>query len=532
MMSMKWIIPFLAAALAAPALAAPDPTIVAVDGGRVRGVSADGVVAWKGIPFAAPPIGTDRWRAPQPVVPWRGVRAASAYGHDCAQHPFPSDAAPLGTTPSEDCLVVNVWRPARAPAGATLPVMVWIYGGGFVNGGSSPPTYSGDRFARDGVVLVSFNYRLGRFGFFAHPALSAAGEGPLGNYGFQDQMAALQWVRRNAAAFGGDPGNVTVVGESAGGGSVLNLLASPAAKGLFRRSIVMSGGGRGALIPARRLTQDLPGLVSAETVGVNFARANGIEGTGPDALTRLRALPADRVVAGLDMTGLFAAPGQAPTYVGGPIDDGTPTADLALRDPATQVMPIMIGSTTADLGVLNARSKDELFAGFGPGAAAARALYDPQGSDDLRTVTMRVAADRTMTEPARLIAGETAARGQPAWFYRFGYVADALQPTTDGAGHATDVPWAFDTADIKYGASYTARDRMVARTWHTYFVNFAKTGNPDGAGLPRWHSYTPAGDTLLFVRRDGAVAAGPDPWKARLDLVAASAVPPSSPSPR
>ena len=231
---------------------------VKLDSGRVKGATAEGVTSFKGIPYAAAPVGPLRWRAPQPVTPWHGVRAATSYGADCAQSPFPGDAAPLGVTPAEDCLYANVWVPAAAPR-HRMAVMVWIYGGGFVNGGSSPAVYDGSSFARRGVVLVSFNYRVGRFGFFAHPALSKEHpEEPHGNYGYLDQIAALRWVKRNAAAFGGDPDNVTVFGESAGGGSVHMLLSSPLAKGLFQKAIIESGGGRTTLTAPRSLKVCLP----------------------------------------------------------------------------------------------------------------------------------------------------------------------------------------------------------------------------------------------------------------------------------
>jgi para-nitrobenzyl esterase len=215
---------------------------VKTDAGPVTGVIADGVASYKGIPFAAPPVGDLRWKAPQPPKPWTTVLAADHYAADCMQKPFGGDAAPLGTPPAEDCLYLNVWTPA-AKNSAPLPVMVWIYGGGFVNGGSSPAVYDGSAFARRGVVFVSMNYRLGRFGFFAHPALTAEAKAqspgaPLGNYGFLDQLAALQWVRRNAAAFGGDPRNVTIFGESAGGGSVNALMISPLARGMFHKAMV------------------------------------------------------------------------------------------------------------------------------------------------------------------------------------------------------------------------------------------------------------------------------------------------------
>jgi para-nitrobenzyl esterase len=263
-------LPLLALGLMAlPVSAAADtPLTVSVETGQLQGATADGVASWKGIPFAAPPVGPLRWRAPQPAASWTGVRDATAYGHDCMQTPFPSDAAPLGTPPAEDCLYANVWRPAKV--GSKLPVIVWIYGGGFVNGGASPPTYSGANLAREGVVFVSFNYRVGRFGTFAHPALTAAHEDGalLGNYGFMDQVAALKWVKRNVAKFGGDPANVTLIGESAGGMSVNTMLTSPMAKGLFNRAVVMSGGNGQSLVPAT--------LATVEKIGVDFARAKGV----------------------------------------------------------------------------------------------------------------------------------------------------------------------------------------------------------------------------------------------------------------
>src|SRR6185437_15341164 len=197
------------AVIAAPACrAASFSQVVATESGKVQGDAAGDVLSFKGIPFAAPPVGDLRWRPPHPASHWDGIRQATAYGHDCMQKPFPGDAAPLTTEPSEDCLVLNVWRPAAAGA-AKLPVMVWIYGGGFVNGGSSPAVYDGSQFARQGLVFVSFNYRLGRFGFFAHPALTReSSDGLLGNYGYMDQIAALRWVQKNIQAFGGDPKNV------------------------------------------------------------------------------------------------------------------------------------------------------------------------------------------------------------------------------------------------------------------------------------------------------------------------------------
>jgi para-nitrobenzyl esterase len=246
-------------------------------------VVEDGVVSFKGIPYAAPPVGALRWRPPQPMAPWTGVRQAAEFGANCMQGRFgPPQARASQAPPSwEDCLFLNVWRPANAAAGARLPVMVWIHGGGFTGGSGSSPNTAGTQFAKQGVVLVTFNYRLGRFGFFAFPALSREHPEELkGNYAYMDQIAALKWVQRNIAAFGGDPKNVTIFGFSAGGVSVHSLLASPLARGLFHKVIVQSGGSRDSVLTARPMRED--GVdpnypVSAETIGIEFARSMGIE---------------------------------------------------------------------------------------------------------------------------------------------------------------------------------------------------------------------------------------------------------------
>lgn len=318
---------------------------VRIETGQLQGGVEGQVVSFKGIPFAAPPVGVNRWRPPQPVQPWTGVRPALDYGSDCMQLPFPGDAAPLGVTPREDCLYLNVWTPA-ARGGGKLPVMVWIYGGGFVNGGSSPAVYSGAHFAERGVVLISFNYRLGRFGFFAHPALTKADpSGQLGNYGYMDQIAALKWVQRNAAAFGGDPGEVTVFGESAGGGSVLMLLTSPLTRGLFQKAIIESGGGRTMLTGSRRLRESVGSVQSAEAVGLAFAKEAGITGANAAALEALRALPAERIVNGLNMATM-----DTPTY-SGPMIDGkivVETPEQAFRAGHECKVPLMAGANSSD----------------------------------------------------------------------------------------------------------------------------------------------------------------------------------------
>lgn len=506
-------------------VSAPDPTVAVVDSGAVQGAAANGVLSYKGIPFAAPPVGDLRWRPPQTTPAWTGIRQATAYGHDCMQKPFPSDAAPLGTTPAEDCLVLNVWRPATGSAAAAkkLPVMVWIYGGGFVNGGASPAVYDGSQFAKQGVVFVSFNYRLGRFGFFAHPALTAEDPtGLLGNYGYMDQLAALQWVQRNIAAFGGDPGNVTLFGESAGGYSVHALVTSPLAKGLFQKAIVESGGGRTSVTAGRYLHDGAQGgAPSGEQLGTAFAQSVGITGSDAQALAQLRALPADQIVDGLNLETMT----DATTYAG-PMIDG----QIVLDEPGKRYargqynpVPLMVGANDQDAGFpLPAQTKDQVFAIFGAqNLGAARMAFDPQGTLSVDDVAMQVARDQMMIEPARFVAQTLSAQHDPVYSYRFSYVAQSMRDQWSGAQHASEIPFVFDTLAARYGSSVTSQDEQVAQLANAYWVAFAKTGNPNGDNRPAWPAYDVSQDGLLeFAASGAAVSAGrADPLKAQLDLV-------------
>lgn len=496
---------------------------VTVSQGALEGVTQYSVESFKGIPYAAPPVGNLRWRAPQPATSWTGVRVADHFAPDCLHEPFAGDDAPLSVKPSEDCLYLNVWRPAGTKAGAKLPVMVWIYGGGFVSGGTSPAIYNGKAFAADGVVVVSFNYRLGRFGFFGFPGLSQADadHGLLGNYGYMDMIAALKWVKANVAAFGGDPDQVTIFGESAGGAAVNMLVTSPEAKGLFARAIVQSGGGRGNLMGERYLHDDKPGVPSAETLGVNFAKAHGITGTGAEALKALRALSANEVCGKL---GLVSR--QPDTYAG-PMIDGriaVETPDKAYSAGHDAGVPVMVGATSGDLGFLQADSKAAVFAQFGAAAEAARKAYDPDGNAPLPQVIAQAGMDRLMVEPARMVAQQLSAHGRLVYEYRFGYTASQKKAWAPyGAPHASELPFVFETVEARYGEAATAQDHDAARLMHAYWLNFAKTGNPNGSGLPQWPAYEASRDTLLVFNPDATAQAQADPLKARLDATAQAA---------
>jgi para-nitrobenzyl esterase len=502
--------------------------VVKTDSGQVQGVLADGVASFKGIPFAAPPVGELRWRPPQPVSAWTGVRQASEFGADCMQDRFgpPPAAAPGAAAPrvpSEDCLYLNVWRPADQAA-RNLPVMVSIYGGGFTGGSSASPNTSGAGFAKQGVVLVAMNYRVGRFGFFAFPGLSS--ERPdetKGNYAYMDQIAALQWVKRNIAAFGGNPNNVTIFGFSAGGVSVHSMLASPMARGLFQKAIVESGGSRDSVLTARPMRADNvdPNYsVSAETIGINFAKSMGIDGTDQTALTKLRALSADDI-----LRGVLTQPGtNVPSYETTPILDGkliTETAETAYKARHQPRVPLMLGSNSADTAGnrVRARTKDELFARYGQWSAEAKAAYDPDGSTDLPILISRANDDFGQAEPARFAADAFAANGSPVYLYRFSYVqASMREQLRAGAPHGGEIAYVFGTLSGGRGGPPMPEDLTVSRTAQSYWVNFAKNGDPNGAGLPRWPRHVAGDDQIFDFRPDGTAGTGSDPRKARLDV--------------
>jgi len=495
--AVRLVLPALLASAATAACSQPAPpplppsAVVHIESGDLAGARDGAISIFKGVPFAAPPVGDLRWRPPAAPTAWTGARDATRYGADCMQNRQAWDATASKQPVSEDCLTLNVWTPASlgaAAAGHGLPVMVWIHGGGLVSGSGTAPIFSGTRLAQRGVVLVTFNYRLGRFGFFAHPALiRESPDGPVGDYGLMDQIAVLTWVQRNIAAFGGDPADVTLFGESSGGESVNRLMLSPAARGLFAKAIAESGGGRNPWKP----------LPDAEAIGKAFAVKAGVTGDDPAAL---RAIPAAKVLGHIDML-----TNEADTYSGPILDGRIATENVAEGFAAGHQAkaPYIVGSNSDELGVVPAfvltPMTEKAAAVLGADKGAVVAAY---GSPD--AFHARFASDLNFTEPARTLAASASA-AQPAFLYRFGYVATAARKSGHGAGHASELGFVFGnlgTGNIGDGAA----DQAAADLMGAYWTNFAKHGDPNGAGLPAWPAYTPASDQMLAITFTGAEA--------------------------
>jgi para-nitrobenzyl esterase len=470
------------------------PTL-SIETGALAGGVDGGVEHFLGIPYAAAPVGVLRWRPPRPAAAWTGVRTATQFGADSVQNRPSWDATASSGSMSEDCLFINVWRPVERPR-EPLPVMVWIHGGGFVMGSSSQPMLDGGALASRGVIVVTFNYRLGRFGFFAHPVLSAAQRDELlGNYGLMDQMAALRWVQRNIAAFGGNPGNVTIFGESAGGTSVLQLMAMQVAHGLFHRAIAQSSGGRD-LWPSIDTATHRP---SAEVIGERFAHEAAVAEASPAAL---RALPADVLRGDLDLVNM------CPETYSGPMFDG-----ILVKGPAAQVfearqharVPLIIGCTSNELGqtpdFLRDRMVDRFVELLGVPREQLDALY---GS--ARACNLGFVSDLPFVEPARHIARLSAQGGVPTFLYVFDYVTEARRQLSNGASHASDVPFTFSSLR-RVWENITPADDALSALLIDCWTRFARSGDPNHGAFAGWKPYTHDSMALWFTHAGPIVRA-------------------------
>jgi len=471
---------------------------IEVDGGKIEGVVTEGepaVVAYKGIPFAAPPVGNLRWRPPQPVVPWEGVRQTADYGSVCPQLPYAEDSfwGRLQQWPSsemsEDCLNLNVWAPADPPVGK-LPVMVWIHGGGLTRGSGTRATYDGSALVRRGVVLVTINYRLAAFGFLAHPELTAESEsGSSGNYGILDQIAALEWVQRNIATFGGDADRVTVFGESAGSSSVSYLMATPLAEGLFHRAIGQSGG---AFRPMPTLDQGIGERPAPEAVGLTFAAEllGGAEGSIAD----MRAASAQEVLDAYSRLG-----GRAYGIGGGVVDGWVfPEEVRAVFSEGRQHdVPVLLGSNADEGPPLYQRWVPKDSAAYNEYVVSTYADFAEEflelwPNGDAEVIWNSYLKSRgqarfawTMTTWARLMTTVSS----KAWLYHFTHVPPIPDAEVYGAYHAAEIIYAFDNLHIGSFTEVREVDERLADLMAAYWVNFARTGDPNGEGLPVWQAY-------------------------------------------
>jgi len=449
-----------------------DPPVAQTTAGAVSGTSArEGIVTFKGIPFAAPPIGPLRWRPPQPPIPWQGVRDGSHFGDDCMQRPY---VIATGQKTSEDCLTVSVWT-SPDYAKAHRPVMVYIYGGAFIGGSAAYPLYDGGKLAREGVVVVGFNYRVGIFGFLAHPQLTAESpEHASGNYGLLDQIAALKWVKTNIAAFGGDPGRVTVFGESAGAVSIAVLMSSPLAKDLFQQTIIQS--------------PTLPRLAS-----LRDAEKSGV--TVDAHLAELRKRSAEQLLEKNDSFFPRSADRRAGDLAfPAPIVDGY----VVPEQPRTVYKSGKLNAVPTIVGV----NQDEgrMFAGEGATAAASAAL-----------------GDATFVESARFIARSVSQRQPRTFAYVFTRsVSGGPVPPT----HSEEMAFMFGSLDkpsfIKHPPP-DAQDWQLSTTMIRQWTRFATTGDPNGAGLPLWPRYDAATDPYLELGT--TLKAGTAFRKAQLDAL-------------
>jgi para-nitrobenzyl esterase len=474
---------------------------VKVTGGEVQGVVTEGVSIFKGIPFAAPPVGDLRWTAPAPVQPWTAVKKADAFGLACMQ-----TAGAMGNTGNvgEDCLYLNVWTPAKKP-GEKIPVIIWIYGGGFSGGSTSTSMYDGMGFAKKGVVLVSVAYRVGPFGFLAHPELSRESGRGSGNYGLEDMIAGMKWVKENIARFGGDPSNVTIFGHSAGGMAVNMLAASPPSKGLFHRAICMSGGSFAPLQTSSQggIGMGIPALKLAESTGEAFLKK-----LGAADIKAARAMSAEAIQK--NTGGGMGGGGFRPVADGYVIPSDLYSIYQARRFNDT---PILVGNTSDELGsfggggnITAAQFEQQIKSQYGPHADAILSVYPHSTDAEAAKSSKGISRESTFSWSTWTWARLQTQKGKGK---AFEYYYDYHAPTADGSGHGSDVPYAFQTLSGGRGGAPKPEDLKLSDMISSYWVNFAKTGDPNGPGLPKWPAFTENDQQAMVF--DAAPSARPVP---------------------
>jgi para-nitrobenzyl esterase len=466
---------------------------VSTSGGLITGTTASrpGVRAYLGIPYAAPPVGEFRWHVPRPPAEWTNVRAAERFAPSCMQGsntpfgPWTTEFLLLGAV-SEDCLYLNVWTAARS--GERRPVLVYVYGGGFSSGSGDVPVYDGAPLAEKGLVVVNMNYRVGALGFLAHPELSAE-RGVSGNYGLLDQVAALEWVRDNIAAFGGDPQRVAIAGQSAGAISVFLLTASPMAKGLFQRAVIESGPGGLASFGIGASRSVARPRVEAESDGVRFAAALGAKN-----LAELRRLPASKFAGGGAgirfgpvIDGRFLLENPAETFAAGRQND-VPTITGLNADE---------GSASPTYGRATAEQfRQQITQRYGERAAQFLAAYPAATDNEARRAQIESGRDAGIAGVTRLLTERARTSRTPAFAYYFDRAIPWPERPEFGAFHTAEVPYVFGTLD-KLRRPWTDVDRKLSQTMMSYWASFAATGDPNGTGLPPWPAFMPERPALL-----------------------------------
>lgn len=473
-----------------------------VTGGTVAGVVGDGLSMFKGIPFTAAPVGNLRWKAPQPVKAWSGVRKATAFGAGCMQNPAMAKQMGSNAPLSEDCLFVDVWTPAHS-AGEKLPVIAWIYGGGFNGGLTSVPLYDGANLARKGVVFVSISYRVGPFGFLATPELSRESGHGSGNYGLLDQIAGLKWVQANIARFGGDPAKVTLLGHSAGAFAVSMLAASPLAKGLFRGVIAESGAN---FAPAQDSPWDgtsFQSLRMAESSGTAWLASLGVS-----TLAEARALPAQKVEEAQ------RAPG-APRFW--PPLDGyvVPADEYALwQQRRFNDVPVLVGSNSDEAASFGVRKIDsaafegDVRGGYGTRADTILAAYPHASEADATRAGKFLRRDTTFGWTGYTWARLQAENGKAkSWLYYFDRPSER---NPDGSGHGQEVGLVFGNIGVSGRPPATPEDLAISKQMQGYWVNFATNGDPNGPGLAEWPAFSDVYPVAMRIGADPGPAPVPN----------------------